>query len=88
MNFPYYPIVIRLIEMIAAVVCAASLGILMLNNHERDSFPPLRFLIRRLFPRLEHHDRHRRVSLFCGVALAIFAAIGLIAVAFPWLGKS
>ena len=78
---------IRLIEMIAAVVCAASLGLLMLNAHERETFPPLRFLIRRLFPKLERHDRHRRVSLFCGVTLAIFAVIGLIAVAFPWLCK-
>ena len=67
--------------------CLISIGLLLLSRHEREEFPPLRFLIRLMFPKLEFHDRNRRVSLFSGVLLAIFAFSTFIALALTLLEK-
>jgi hypothetical protein len=72
--------------MFAAAVCVISIGLLLLSRHERMRIPPLRFLVHRLFPKLDPRQRFCRVNLICGVLLAIFAAVEVIAFTFPRLG--
>jgi hypothetical protein len=79
--------VIYLAVLIAAVVCLLLVGVLLLSRHEREEFPPLRFLIRRTFPKLEFHDRNRRVSVISGVLLFVFASGAFIAIALALLEK-
>ena len=78
---------IYLAALIAAVVCMMLIGVLLLSRHEREEFPPLRFLIRRTFPKLEFHDRNRRVTLNCGVLLFVFASGAFITFALALLEK-
>jgi hypothetical protein len=73
--------------MISAVACLIPIGLLMLSRHEHETIPPLRFLVRRLFPKLDSHQRFRRVNLISGVLLAVFATVEVIAFALPRLGK-
>jgi len=79
--------VIYIAVLIAAVVCLLLIGVLLLSRHEREDFTPLRFLIRRTFPKLEFHDRNRRVSVISGVLLFVFASGAFIAVALTLLAK-
>jgi hypothetical protein len=79
--------VIFRIEIFIAVVCAISISMLLISPSERESFLPLRSLIRRIFPKQNFMERHRRLNLICLVMLGTFATAGVVVFLITQLGN-
>ena len=75
------------IQIFIAIICAISIGLLSLAPSERENFLPLRSFIRRLFPKQNFVERHRRLNLVCGVLLGTFATAEIIVVLITQMGK-
>jgi len=65
--------VLRHFYIVAAVVCTACISYLLMTSMEKEQFFVTRNLAKWLFPRLDRHDRHRKLEFIAGVLLAIFS---------------
>jgi hypothetical protein len=72
--------VLHYFYIVAVLVCIPCLGYLLLTSMEREGFFLTRYLAKLLFPRLERHERHKKMEVIAGLLLAAF--LTSVAIAF------
>ena len=78
---------IRILEILSAIVGLTCVGYLLLNPMERNSFAPTRLLGRWLFPGLSRDQCLKRLAFLAGVTLSLLVIGDILAVIMIRAGK-
>jgi len=71
--------VLNYFYIVAVLVCIVCISYLLQTSVEKEEFFLTRNLARWLFPKLNPHDRHRRLDFIAGILMATFAIAALVA---------